>query len=98
MTLHQVAAEVVGQPQRSFEVHGVVPFERTQRGALQGLDDGVGGPPSVAAVDDSQATTVHRDRVAGAYVGEHPRGRNLEPRASFAAVDRADASELLDDA
>src|SRR6266511_6190687 len=51
VALDQVAAEVIGQAQRSLEVHRLVHLERAERGALQGLDDRVCGPPAVPQLD-----------------------------------------------
>src|SRR5262249_60888663 len=78
-------------------VRRLVRFERTESGAVEGLDDGIGGPPPVPALDDGEAAAVHRDRVADPGVLEHGRGFDLEARAAFAPVDGPDPSELLDD-
>src|ERR1700730_8054197 len=97
VTLHEVAAEPVGQPQRPLEVDGVAGGELAERRAAQCLDDVVGGPPPVADVHRREAAPVDGDRRAERRVLEHGRRVDLDARPVGVRDDRAYPAQLLDD-
>ena len=94
VSLHEVAAEAVGQPQWALEVDGVARAKVAEVGARQRLVDDVGLPPPVAHVDDRDAAPVGGDRVAHLRVLGDDRGR--EPEAIALAC--RERSQLLNDA
>ena len=47
VTLHDVTAEAVGEAHRTFEVDRITGVEATERRAVEGLGDRVGGPAVV---------------------------------------------------
>jgi hypothetical protein len=93
VTLHQVAAEAIGQPYRTLQVQRRPDCDAVQAGACERLVAHVGFPPVGALLDDRQAATVDRDRVAEVCVLEHDRGRDPYARS----VQRLDAADLFHD-
>ena len=86
VTLHEMAAEPVGQPHRALEVHRVAGPQVVEVRARERLVDRVRLPPARADLGDGHATTVDGDRVADLRVltrergGEAERARRRAPR------------------
>src|SRR5699024_8892030 len=62
MTLHEVAAEPVGQANRALQVHPTPGVEGTESRAHVGLLDHVGLPPVFVPSDDGETRPVDRYR------------------------------------
>ena len=82
MTLHEVPAEAVVEPDRPFEIDRITVPGTGEARAGDGLVRHVGLPPVVAPCGDRQAAAVDGDRIAETDIGEDVAGADAQHATS----------------